>query len=318
MKKNILIVGDEIDPHISSVCKHLKDYDANFILLNPVNSDEGNIAYSYSPFEILFSNKHSTVNSNKIDSVWWRLKPNIRKYPTNMDEVETSNFITREWQLALEPLSYFLAHCNWINKRSSDHLIRNKPYQLYQAVTNGFTIPQSIISNNFASIIEKTKEFDEVIYKPLGYFISPPNKILFSNKMTKEELNASQQNISLTPCIFQNYIDKDFELRITIVLETVFAVKILSQENIDSKFDWRRNQFHIKYELFELDITFQQKLIRFHKSLDLIYGAYDFIVDKAGNYIFLEVNPAGQWLWLERELNVEISKQIAKTLLQIN
>jgi glutathione synthase/RimK-type ligase-like ATP-grasp enzyme len=316
MAENILIIGDETDPHVLSVCKFLDEHNARVIVLNPAEGKSANIAYSFSPFKILISDADKTISCEEIDAVWWRLKPNARCNPTNMSEAATENFIAREWQMALEPLSYFLKDCYWLNKRSADLLLRNKPYQLYQAGLHGFALPNTVIGNNYNFIAEASEQFEEIMYKPLGYFNSTDGKLLFSNKMSRGELSESRENIVIAPCIFQNYVDKDHELRITVVDKSIFAVKIHSQENELSKSDWRRNQFDLKYEVVELEKCFEEKLLKFHKSIDLVYGAYDFIVDQNGDHVFLEVNPVGQWLWLERKLGIQISQQIADTLLQ--
>lgn len=316
MPGNILIIGDERDPHISAVIGHLERMNANVFLLNPADGNVGNISYTYSPLRILFRHRGKSISHTDIDAVWWRLKPNIRFHPQNIDEVNTSNFINREWQLSLEPLDYFLQGCFWINKRSCDHMVRNKPFQLYQASVNGFTIPDTIISNNFDSILERSASFREMIYKPLGYFIAGPDKILFSNKLSAGELAESKENVAIAPCIFQQYVDKDFEMRVTIVGKKVFAVKIYSQAGLNSRFDWRRDQFNLKYEAMDLDTVFREKLLQFHELLGLVYGAYDFIVCKDGQYVFLEVNPAGQWMWLERAVHINIAEEIASTLLR--
>ena len=52
-----------------------------------------------------------------------------------------------------------------------------------------------------------------------------------------------------------------------------------------------------------------------HKKLNLVYSAFDFILTTEGQYVFLETNPAGEWVWLEKELNIDISKALLKELL---
>ena len=112
-------------------------------------------------------------------------------------------------------------------------------------------------------------------------------------------------------CIFQQYLEKDFELRITIVGEQVFAVKIHSQKNKKTELDWRKDQLHVEYELFKLPDHIKIKLLKLHQAFGLFYGAYDFIVDQGGDYHFLEVNPAGQWLWMEEIIQLNISEKLA-------
>lgn len=310
----ILIIGDEEDPHVSSVCKILKKKNANYLILNPYKGSENSLTYTFNPLEIQMNSNGKSIKSSEITSVWWRLKPNIISTAENKDDFERQKFILREWQLTLEPLKHFLKDCFWINRREADSLVRNKPYQLEMAHQNGFNIPKGIISNNSTFVQEKVAKFDQFIYKPLSYFIVPPDRVLYSSFMTEKELNQKSKNIEQAPCIFQEYLDKDFELRITLVGDQVFPVKINSQKNSKTKFDWRKDQTHVEYELFVLPAEIEAKLLILHKEFKIFYGAYDFIVDPDGQYHFLEVNPAGQWLWMEEILGLNISATIADSL----
>jgi glutathione synthase/RimK-type ligase-like ATP-grasp enzyme len=98
----------------------------------------------------------------------------------------------------------------------------------------------------------------------------------------------------------------------------VFAVKIDSQEKEQTKYDWRKDQLNVGYKTFDLPIEIKTKLLALHKEFKLVYGAYDFIVDPNGEYYFLEVNPAGQWLWMEEAIGLNISEAVAKRLLEGN
>jgi D-alanine-D-alanine ligase-like ATP-grasp enzyme len=59
----------------------------------------------------------------------------------------------------------------------------------------------------------------------------------------------------------------------------------------------------------------ERKLINLHQKFEIFFGAYDFIVDPKGEYFFLEVNPSGQWLWMEEKLNLTISESVAEALM---
>ena len=311
----ILIIGDEEDPHVASVCIFLKAKKVDFFILNPYKGSSNSITYTFNPLQILGTSNGREVNLSKITVVWWRLKPNLVSFPENKDDFERQKFLLREWQLTLEPLKHFLKDCFWINRREADSLVRNKPYQLEMAHQNGFNIPKGIISNNSTFVQETAAKFDQFIYKPLSYFIVPPDQILYSCIMTEEDVRQKSKNIEQAPCIFQEYLDKDFELRITVVGDQVFPVKINSQKNSKTKFDWRKDQTHVEYELFVLPDELKTKLLRLHREFKIVYGAYDFIVDPKGTYYFLEVNPAGQWLWMEEVLGINISETIANALI---
>ena len=313
---NILIVGDVEDAHVTSVCSFLKKQKDSFFVLNPHKGSSYSITYHYNPLRIEIESDGHFIDASDIDAVWWRLKPNLIDPPKNSEEFEQQKFLHREWHMSLDPLRYFLKDCFWINPRESDLMARNKPYQLNLAQEIGFKIPNGIISNNSKKILKKVEGFDRFIYKPLSYYILPPDQVLYSSVMSKEEVVEKRKNIEQAPCIFQQYLEKDFELRITIVGEKIFAVKIHSQKNKKTEFDWRKDQLHVEYELFELPKKISRKLLELHRAFGLFYGAYDFIVDRIGNYHFLEVNPAGQWLWMEEILHLNISEQLAKALCQ--
>jgi glutathione synthase/RimK-type ligase-like ATP-grasp enzyme len=114
--------------------------------------------------------------------------------------------------------------------------------------------------------------------------------------------------------IYQEYIPKSFELRVTCVGRRIFAAKILSQDNARTVVDWRRDQFNLNYEATTLPEKVERKVIRVLKELGLHFGAFDFIVTPEGRCVFLEVNSSGNWLWLEDRLPLPISNAIADWL----
>ena len=312
----ILIIGDQEDPHVETVSAILKKKNARYIVLNPYKYGVDTITYNYAPLQIQLSSTDGTISGHEVTSVWWRLKPNLISNADNKSDFERQKFLLREWVLTLEPLKHFLKDSFWMNRREVDSLVRNKPYQLAIAHENDFKIPKGIISNDIGAVKDKTSKFKRFIYKPLSYFIVPPDQVLYSSFMTHEDVEKKTKNIAQAPCIFQEYIDKNFELRITVVGKKVFAVKINSQKNSKTKFDWRKDQIGVGYEIFVLPTLIQEKLLRLHRKFRLYYGAYDFIVDVQGEYHFLEVNPGGQWLWMEQILKIEISQAIADALIQ--
>ncbi len=100
-----------------------------------------------------------------------------------------------------------------------------------------------------------------------------------------------------------------------IVESDVFAVRIESQSRPDTAVDWRRNQFDVPYSVCDdLPRLLLGRLAKFHRRAGLCYGAYDFIVTPGGDFVFLEVNPAGQWLWLESATRVPVAAAMAKLL----
>jgi len=116
--------------------------------------------------------------------------------------------------------------------------------------------------------------------------------------LTEREL-AKLDVIGMSPGIFQKFIPKAYEVRATVVDSRVFSGKIDSQSRVETQIDWRRRPFDIDETPIYLPPAVEAKIHAFMQVFGLIYGAFDSIVTPDGRHIFLEVNPAGQYMWVE-------------------
>jgi glutathione synthase/RimK-type ligase-like ATP-grasp enzyme len=107
------------------------------------------------------------------------------------------------------------------------------------------------------------------------------------------------------------------DIRVTVVGEQVFPAKIHSQEFEETMVDWRKGEnAKVKHERIELPPEIEDKCIELTKRLGLHFGAIDFVLDRGMNYVFLEINPNGQWGWIEKRLGYDISGEIVALLLK--
>ncbi len=306
----VLLFGNVEDPHITSIAENLTSLSVRNYVFDAVSFDgvEASCVFDHSDNVTLRINGES-VFGHDITSILWRPKLVLAEKEINY------NFRYREWRHALEPLSDLLNNTRWINPRKTDQFVRYKVLQLYSAKKHGIKIPRTLISNDVYKIKEFCGgNFDRFVYKPLTYLYEYPNKILFTTLLSEELIDKYIDTINICPCIFQEKIDKKFELRITVVGREVFSAKIFSQEREDTKIDWRKNQFELRYEEYLIDDKLRESILQFHTDNKLVFGAYDFIMTPEGHPIFLEVNPSGQWLWIEEKLGLPISKAIAYEL----
>ena len=227
-------------------------------------------------------------------------------------------FVSREWLAALRAFATFEKTAIWINNPVYTAHCNLKIPNLRKAKAYGFEIPDTIVTNSMDELTKfASKHGGKIIYKTLTYYYEDPDIAIFTARIPDGQLVALKENLSLAPCLFQNEVAKLYELRITVVGEEIFPVRINSQTSEEASVDWRRDQMDKSlYENYKMDTDFSRKLLGLHKDLGLTYGAYDFIVDKNGNRIFLEVNPGGQWLWLEQILGLQISRSIAQFLVK--
>ena len=201
-----------------------------------------------------------------------------------------------------------------MNDPWSQERARNKILQLEAARACGWRIPRTVCTNNPSAVTATFERSDEVIYKPLTWLATETGEVLFANVIPWSSFEAHANAIRVVPGIYQERIAKACEYRVTVVAGELFAVRIFSQARNDTKLDWRRNQFDVEYEVCTLPDQVGTAITQVMNDLDLVFGAFDLIEDPAGEFVFLEVNPAGNWLWLEQRLHIPISDRIASFL----
>lgn len=251
------------------------------------------------------------------DTVWY-LHPVLPEKLRRFEPVEQRHFIDvqfKSMRQALWSLYQYTKH--WVGNPWSVFQVEDKVYQLSLAIECGFTVPDTVITSDPALF----KEFYErhagrVIVKPLAK-TAINDRILFTNQVTSEYL-AHANSIRLSPCIFQELVGKAYELRITVVGEKFFVVKISSQTQIQTSLDWRRAMVtpgtNMPVEVTSLPTEIEALLLAFMEKAGLRLGCFDMIVTPDGRYIFLEVNPNGQWLFIEKHTGMRISEAIAELL----
>ncbi|MCT7602385.1 hypothetical protein [Aliarcobacter butzleri] len=188
-----------------------------------------------------------------------------------------------------------------LSKPSLLRQVENKVYQLHLAKKLDFLIPKSIITND-ENYINNKLELNNWIVKPLSMGKITENKKILTNILT-----SKVHNIEFSPSYFQSKIEKDYELRVTYINGFFYCVRIDS-----SKVDWRDDK-SVKYTLIDTPNIVKKECSKFLEETGLVFGAFDYMV-KENQYYFLECNPNGQWLWLETELNLDISNKILEYL----
>lgn len=182
----------------------------------------------------------------------------------------------------------------------------NKVSQLLFAIKHGWKIPVSFIGNNSTS----QKRFAQnSIIKPLT-----TGKVYTDNGCELYQTNYfinKNEDISLTPIYLQNYIQKNFEVRITVINNIFYTVRIDTKD----KLDWRKDYENHKYTLIECPKKIKKECLEMLEYYNLKFGAFDYIVTPENYWIFLELNANGQWLWLEEALKLDISKNLMNYLL---
>lgn len=299
------------------IITHREDYTSDFVI-NKLN--QRNIRYKRFNCEDIVNNNYKIDNNFKLEfdgetnfgSVWFRRTklPNI-----DNQNLEERFYLLNEYESLLKNL-FCTIDAKWLSNPFSIYQAENKLFQLKVATSLGFKIPNTLVTNSK----EDLKKFyfgnsKGIIIKPLSQsriYNDNETEFIFTNVL-KEKHIEELDKYDLTPCIFQEEIEKSIELRVTVVGENIFTAGINSQIFEATKTDWRKEK--LEFYIEEIPNEIKEKCLSLVKKLNLKFGAIDLIKDKKGNYIFLEINPNGQWAWIESETGLKISDSIINELL---
>lgn len=308
MRSPVLIFGSSDDPHVQHVNSQIQHLGGETLILDPWESSWCITALPGEGYLELWDQNGHQLNPI---GIWHRLKP-----MSSIGISESAAFSIRERSDLLLGLAQQFSDIV-INNPSKQVAASIKLQQLCTALKVGLSIPETFISNSPDVIIDKANN-KKTLYKPLTWLATSEGEILFSQIVTSEMLNKSRKSLTLAPGIYQDYIEKKRELRITIIDNNIFCVAIYSQDNPTTIVDWRRNQLEVKYEQIEVPSLLSKQLLDLMKILGLRYGAIDIIEKHNGDFVFLEVNPSGNWLWLEDLVGIDVSSILARKLLKLD
>lgn len=318
----ILIVTNKQDTHTDEVIRRLHEKNIDVFRLNSediLSKYEINIQIDGNGlWKGEITNEVGKILKLKNLKVAWLRKPEFNFFSGNEAGSEEEKFIASEVKSLINTL-YSIPSIKWVNDPFVANRCKVKFQQLLLAHQYSVKIPKTIITTQ----PEKAKEFfiscgQEVLVKTIytgNTTIDGMNRGIPSRKVGKDDFYRFYDSISLSPTQLQEYIKKAFELRITIIGEKVFAVKIDSQVNEETKIDWRLHTKMNPHSIFELPSKIEKFCIDFLKKQGLLYGAMDFIVTPKDEYYFLENNPFGQYLWLEIETKIPLTEEICNLLI---
>jgi MvdD family ATP-grasp ribosomal peptide maturase len=196
----------------------------------------------------------------------------------------------------------------------------NKQLQLQMARDLGLEIPRTLTTNDPSAVRAFAASCESgMVTKMLSSFAvyeGGQELVVFTNPVKTEDL-ADLSGLRLCPMTFQEMIPKALELRATVVGDRVMAASIDSQSSKRAVHDWRRDGLRMiqDWQPYELPREVEANVLRLMDYFVLNYGAIDIIVTPDGRHIFLEINPVGEFFWLESYPGLPISDAIADVLM---
>lgn len=239
-----------------------------------------------------------SLDLKDVGSVWYRRV--VQPYPVTTLSSSERTFVAGELKhlamgLVLNP------DVLWVNPIEKVSIAEHKLYQLQLARNVGFRVPRTLVSNNLNGLRDFTASNTlGTICKPIfhGLFVDGASRYsIYTRRITPGSLDAD--SVSVCPVLLQEEIPRTADVRVTIIGAKCFVADITSAETL---VDWRDPEVSVKYTPSEIDSTTYMTCRAMLEKLGLVYGAFDFIRTPEGNLVFLEVNPTGEWAWLEDRL----------------
>ncbi len=251
-----------------------------------------------------------------VSSIWNRRpgKPFDFVAQGQRPSMAVQQFASDQWFACLEAVE-LLPDALWVNHPVANARMESKVRQLHQAAEMGFSVPKTLITNRLEDVrafcaAEGGRLVAKALYSPL---IEESNQdyFVFSNIVTASDLR-DEAGIEISPTIFQEVLAPKADYRVTVIGENVFPVRITSDSPVQP-LDWRTRGNDVNYARCELPPDVAELCRTFVKSSKLVFGAID-LVEHDGRFYFLEINPNGEWGWLEKTVGVPIASALCDLL----
>ena len=239
-------------------------------------------------------------------SLYWR-RP---RWPA-FDQLDPADarFASSQVRHGLGGILYSLPGCLFVNHPLRNHAAEHKPTQLAVAQRMGFTVPPTLVSNDPDAVRAFLAEQGEAVYKVLCWTPYRQGEVgmsVWTEPVTAEEIDDS---VRAAPHLFQARVDKIADLRVVVVGQRVFAVRIDSD-----LLDWRRDYSALSYKVVDLPDRMQRALIEYLAHFGLCSGSFDLCLDRQDDLHWPELNSNGQWGWLEAETGLPVAAAFADLL----
>ncbi|MEZ5340869.1 MAG: hypothetical protein R2706_05320, partial [Acidimicrobiales bacterium] len=254
--------------------------------------------------QLLLEASNRTIELDRLTSVWFR-HPSPPFVPDLADERDRRFAVAQ----AKESLVGFLQsqdNVRWINSPWQERAAENKLRQAVVAMSVGLAVPEHIVTND-PTVAKEFITAEPTIYKPLlhaAFTVDSDDTSMrtAATMVVTEEHLSHLDGVRYSPALFQRWVAKDKEYRVTIIDGLCFTAQIDPHRSQGGAIDWRESEEHVHLEEGSLPKAVQDAVLEMMAAFDLSYAAIDLILGTDGVYYFLDLNPSGQFLFIEDAL----------------
>jgi hypothetical protein len=317
----IIAISAHDDAHLPVVQQYL---DQPMVVIDPLGI--------LLDLDLSYQHRHKTsavfykgIMLENVVGVWYRkptlFEPSMITVPENLRDY-TQDAIGQHSALIKEQFP----QATWVSPYHAINRANNKSLGLRLADDIGLRIPDTLFTSSQTLARAFLDKHPDTIVKTLARtyplledsLTEDKRATMFFARRITDPATIDLGGLNLAPAIFQQAIDADYDIRATVVGSTVYPSKItngnLQQYPIR---DWRQGHFTdtIQFEAYPgLPDDVASKCVQLTKRLGLIFSTIDLVRDRRGAYWFLEINPNGQWAFVDEPTANRIGKAIAKHL----
>lgn len=253
------------------------------------------------------------VRWEEVSAVFYR-RPEDFQMPAGMSAPER-RFARAQARVGLGGVLASLP-ARWMNHPAALADAEYKPRQLALAEKVGLPTPATLVTNDPEEVRRFAAEVGDIVVKPLAEPIvheAGTHTVAWTRRIASSEL-ADLAGVEVTAHLFQQWLPKAYEVRLTVVGRHMFPIAIHTH-SAAAEVDWRSDYDALTYEVIDCPAEVTDAARSFLAAANLMYGAFDFVVTpEAQRFVFVECNGAGQWGWLAEECRLPIAEAIADEL----
>jgi glutathione synthase/RimK-type ligase-like ATP-grasp enzyme len=302
----VLLISNRFDFSTDFIAVELANQGIDFIRINRDELKDYTIDFDPVKPEIIatYNDYSFTISTEYLKSIYYRAPTFLRDiFQEGLSEEE--QLIRTQWAAFVRSLCVF-ENAKWLNNPTDIYKAEIKPYQLFIANKLGIRIPKTTISN---VTLKSDFEFQAIKSIDTAIVSSGENEgFVYTEIYKKNELEEVKYS---SPFFIQQGLVPKTDIRVTVVENDLVAIKITGDKKIDE--DWRRFKDELTYSIFELPKEVHDFCINYTKKLNLNFGAIDLVLHN-NDYYFIEINPTGEWSWLQKNTGYNFDKLIVKSL----
>lgn len=311
----VLVVAQEMDPTADRVVDELTQRRVPVMRFDMGDFPQRvslTVEHDGFPWSGVLADEYRSVRLEEVGAVYYR-RPRL---PAVSDIIqEPHHSWAKDQALAGLLGTLYALPVLWVNRPEVDGIASHKPGQLPLAAALGLRTPRSLITTDPHAARSFAKNVDgPIICKPLmggplRYEDGRRNGVP-THQVDPESIDDS---VALTAHLFQEWIPKAHEVRLTVVGRKIFASEIHAASE-DAKVDWRSDYDSLEYKPCSVPGSVRNGVLAWLAHFRLNFGAFDFAVTPGGEWVLFECNPSGEWSWIQAKTGLPIAAALAELL----